>query len=64
LVPCVDQAPGFSIETGEGLGQITHSFQPQIPYRLSLSFLKHEVLRDGDPRQLRRPLHRRLRAGQ
>lgn len=37
----VNRAPGFSVETKEPMGDITHAFRPQLPYRLSLSFLSH-----------------------
>jgi predicted thioredoxin/glutaredoxin len=35
----VVQAPGFDADTGEALGDILHTFEPQLPYRLRLSFL-------------------------
>jgi len=54
----VVQAPGFAIETGESMGEIVHSFQPQLPYRLNLSFIRHEVLGDGDRRDMRRATYR------
>jgi hypothetical protein len=50
----VIQAPSFSVETGEPLGDIVHSFQPQLPYRLSLSFL--EPLGNSQRTLLRRNL--------
>ena len=42
----VVEAPGRAIETGEDMGEILHGFQPQLPYPLTLSFLKHEVRGD------------------
>lgn len=44
----VIEVPGFSSETGEPMGDIFHSFQPQLPYRLKLSFLEHAVRGDAD----------------
>lgn len=39
-------APGVDASTGEPIGDIVHSFQPQLQYVLSLSFLKYEVVDD------------------
>ncbi len=50
----VNDAPGFNSSTGEAMGDILHSFVPQLPYRLTLSFLKHAILGDGDSRSLSR----------
>ena len=50
----VAQAPGFDAQTREPLGEIVHAFQPQLAYRPLLSFLKHEIVGDGDQRLLRR----------
>lgn len=50
----VIQAPSFSVETGEPLGDLVHSFQPQLPYRLSLSFLEHVPRGDRQYPPLRR----------
>ena len=44
----VVQAPGFDVTTGAPMGDIVHCFLPQLPYRLSLSFLQHEVRGDDD----------------
>lgn len=38
----VIEAPGFDSATGKPLGDILHTFQPQLPYRLKLSFLRYE----------------------
>lgn len=50
----VVEAPGFDSATGEPLGDIVHSFQPQLPFRLGLSFLQHDVLNDHRYRFCRR----------
>lgn len=42
----VVEAPAKSAETGAPMGDLLHSFQPQLPYDLRLSFLKHPVLDD------------------
>lgn len=54
----VVQAPGFDAETGEALGDIVHSFNPQLPIRLRLSFLRHESYSDGDKRPKQRATYR------
>jgi hypothetical protein len=38
----VVEAPGFDAGTGEALGDILHTFQPQLPYHLRLSFLDYQ----------------------
>jgi hypothetical protein len=38
----VIEAPGFHAGTGEDLGDIVHFFEPQLPYRLRLSFLHYQ----------------------
>lgn len=38
----VVEAPGFDASTGDPPGDMLHTFQPQLPYRLRLSFLKYE----------------------
>lgn len=50
----VVQAAGRSSETGAPMGDIIHSFQPQLPYRLKLSFLAHDVIGDAGYRFSRR----------
>lgn len=50
----VVQAPGFDARTGNALGDIVHSFEPQLAYLPRLSFLRHETVGDGDSRPLRR----------
>lgn len=50
----VIEAPGFDSATGEPLGDIFHSFEPQLPYRLRLSFLRHDVIDDRQYRFSRR----------
>lgn len=50
----VVQAPGFDAQTGEPLGDIVHSFNAQVNYRLKLSFLQHESYSDRDERPLKR----------
>lgn len=50
----VVEAPGFSVETGESLGDIVHGFTPQLNFRPLFSFLKHPILGDADARQHRR----------
>lgn len=42
------EAPGFDTKTGEPIGDILHTFQPQLPYYLRLSFL---VYQEADHRQ-------------
>lgn len=41
----VIEAPAFDHD-GNSLGGMFHSFEPQLPIKLKLSFLKHEVLSD------------------
>ena len=50
----VNEGPGFCSGTGESVGEIIHAFQPQLPYKLSLSFLEHEVMSDREYRFSRR----------
>ena len=50
----VVQAPGFSSESGEPIGDIMHGFQSQLPYDLSLTFLEHDVIGDNGYRFSRR----------
>lgn len=50
----VIEVPGFSSETGEPLGDVFHTFQPQLPYRFRLSFLAHAVVGDTNYRFSRR----------
>jgi Protein of unknown function (DUF4238) len=50
----VHEAPGIAAETNEPMGDIVHTFQPQLPYRMTLSFLQYEVLDDRGRRFLRR----------
>ena len=38
----VVEGPSFDARTGESLGDIVHSFQPQLPYDLRLSFLEYQ----------------------
>lgn len=40
----VIQAPSFSAETGDSLGEIVHSFQPQLPYLRLPELLMHACL--------------------
>ena len=42
----VVEAPGFSSESGEPIGDIVHGFERQLPYDLFLTFLEHDVLGD------------------
>lgn len=42
----VVEAPGFEAQSGNPIGDIVHSFQPQLPFVLALSFLQYEVLGD------------------
>lgn len=42
----VIEAPSFAAENGEPLGDVVHSFEPQLPYRLSLSFISHPIISD------------------
>jgi hypothetical protein len=44
----VVEAPGFDVDTGEALGDILHTFEPQLPYHLRLSFLGYQ---EADERQ-------------
>jgi hypothetical protein len=50
----VVQAPAKDAVTGADRGEILHGFQPQLPYNLRLSFLRHPVLGDEDYRFDRR----------
>lgn len=50
----VHEGPGFDATSSEGIGDIIHTFRPQLAYRPLFTFLKHEVVEDGDPRKLRR----------
>lgn len=43
----VIEAPAFD-HSGVSLGDIVHSFEPQLPIKLNLSFLKHDVLSDAE----------------
>lgn len=45
-VNTIVEVPGFSSETGEPMGDIIHVFQPQLPYKLKLTFLEHVELDD------------------
>jgi len=47
-VATVVEAPGFDADTREPLGEIMHSFEPQLPFALELSFMKHQVLGDTE----------------
>lgn len=51
----VVQAPSFDERTGEERGEIVHGFNPQVPYRAHLSFLRHEHYGDSDQRPMKRP---------
>jgi len=53
-VGTVIEAPGIEIGTGNQMGDIVHGFQPQLPYFLALSFLKHPVIGDDRYRFARR----------
>lgn len=44
----VVEAPGFDAATGEAVGEILHTFQPQLPYHLRLTFLDYH---EADERQ-------------
>lgn len=50
----VYEAPGFDADTGASLGDVVHFFQPQLPYKLRLSFLEHDVFGDAEYRFGRR----------
>ena len=50
----VHEAPGFDATTSEGIGDLIHTFRPQLAYRPLFTFLKHDVVGDGEPRKLRR----------
>jgi hypothetical protein len=51
----VVQAPSFDAQSGEELGEIVHGFNPQVPYRVGLSFLRHDTFNDEDERPMQRP---------
>lgn len=53
------EAPGLDANTGEPMGDIVHTFQPQLPFVLTLSFLQHQVVGD-DSYQFERRSKRRL----
>jgi hypothetical protein len=44
----VIEAPGYHAGTGEALGDILHIFEPQLPYRLRLSFLEYREAEEHD----------------
>lgn len=50
----VIQAPGYEIGSGTSMGEVVHGFQPQLDFRASFSFLRHEVSGDSDARPYRR----------
>lgn len=43
----VVEAPGFDADSGKAIGDIVHSFEPQLPFVLNLDFLQHDVLGDA-----------------
>lgn len=47
-------APGFDATANAYIGDIVHSFQPQLSYRPLFTFLQHPVLSDNDSRRLYR----------
>jgi hypothetical protein len=49
----VIEAPSFD-RHGEPMGAILHCFESQLPVKLTLSFLEHVVIGDGDYRSARR----------
>lgn len=50
----VHEAPGYDADTGHPIGNIVHSYQPLLPYKLRLSFLEHDVFGDADYQFTRR----------
>jgi len=49
-----NMAPGFDSTTGESLGEIIHSFEPQIAFVPDLSFVEYSPIRESEYR----PSHR------
>jgi hypothetical protein len=46
----VIEAPGYHAGTRDAVGDILHIFEPQLPYRLRLSFLKYQEADERDYR--------------
>jgi hypothetical protein len=46
----VIEAPGYHAGTSDALGDILHIFEPQLPYRLRLSFLHHQEVDEREYR--------------